>query len=239
VLEIRQAMIDAGRQTAADEEKRKKNSDSLRKLWQDEDYREAALKRLEHARKFSVGPLNELRVTQEYRDYMSRVKKDFWASEKGIKLREFMKTKEFHDLVSEPTKAGLSRPEVRRALSESSSRLVELGIIGGSKNTMREWIEDPLTLEQIYVHSSWEKAFVEVMFKKGEPVVRNHGLRIDYIDECGAARLYTPDFTSLDGNIVYEIKGRMTLRDEFKFNAAEKWCSSQGKVFVVIVEKPQ
>lgn len=65
-------------------------------------------------------------------------------------------------------------------------------------------------------------------------IVRKHGIRIPYVDEEGSEHYYSPDFLSLDGAKLYEVKGWTSARGLIKFEAAHAWCSFRGMEFIVI-----
>lgn len=71
------------------------------------------------------------------------------------------------------------------------------------------------------MHSSWETSFLMRCIEENYPVTKEHNIVIDYIQEDGTQHRYIPDFKSLEENILFEVKGHMTLNDEIKLLVAE------------------
>ena len=74
------------------------------------------------------------------------------------------------------------------------------------------------------MHSSWETRFLDSCIELSIPVTKQHGIRIPYVDPNGVERTYVPDFITLDGKTLYEVKGYASPVDREKWRATMTWC---------------
>jgi hypothetical protein len=114
--------------------------------------------------------------------------------------------------------------EKRKRQSERACDLLEQGKIGPQAPYKAEWKLNPFTGKEEYMHSSWETRFLDECIDKSIPVTKQHGIRIPYVDPNGLERTYIPDFLTLDGRTLYEVKGNETEVDREKWRATMAWC---------------
>jgi hypothetical protein len=114
--------------------------------------------------------------------------------------------------------------EKRKRQSERACDLLEQGKIGPQAPYKVEWKLNPFTGREEYMHSSWETRFLDECIVKSVPVTKQHGIRIPYVDPNGLERTYIPDFLTLDGRTLYEVKGNETEVDREKWRATMAWC---------------
>ncbi len=129
------------------------------------------------------------------------------------------------------------RPESaakRKIQSDRAIDLLEQGKIGPQAPYKAEWKLNPFTGREEYMHSSWETRFLDESVERGIPVTKQHGIRIPYTDPNGLERIYIPDFLSLDGKTLYEIKGYETDTDREKWRATMTWCLQHDAVHEVV-----
>lgn len=112
----------------------------------------------------------------------------------------------------------------RKLQSSRACDLLEQGKIGPQAPYKTEWKLNPFTGKEEYMHSSWETRFLDSCIELGNPVTKQHGVRIPYVDPNGVERIYIPDFLALDGKTLYEVKGYATPTDHKKWQAALLWC---------------
>lgn len=124
--------------------------------------------------------------------------------------------------------------EKRRLQSSRACDLLEQGKIGPQAPYRAEWKLNPFTGREEYMHSSWESRFLDECVERGIPVTKQHGVRIPYADPNGQERTYVPDFMSLDGLTLYEVKGHETESDREKWRATALWCLERGAVHRVV-----
>ena len=115
-------------------------------------------------------------------------------------------------------------PEMRMIWSTRACDLLEQGKIGPQAPYKAEWKFNPFTDREEYMHSSWETRFLDDCIEQQIPVTKQHGIRIPYVDPNGVERTYVPDFISLDGKTVYEVKGYTSDVDREKWRALMEWC---------------
>lgn len=234
VPEIRQMMIKSGRDAASDPAKRKKNSDAQKRLWEESpSWREASLKKLKHARETSPIGTRELYDDPKFRERMSEKQFEFWKSESGDKLRAYMKTSEFRKTMSDAMSIALADPSIKKKYSEHAAKMIEDGVIGPNKSKRSSCVNQHTNLTE-YFHSTWERLFFDQMELMGTPVTKNHGVRLIYVKPDGSTHTYIPDFVTLTGDVMYEVKGRMTNVDEIKFESAREFCRLHGMTFTVV-----
>ena len=115
-------------------------------------------------------------------------------------------------------------PKYRKKLSLHAIDLLEQGKIGPQAPYKTEWKMNPFTAKEEYMHSSWETRFLDSCVELQIPVTKQHGIRIPYVDPNGVERTYVPDFITLDGKTLYEVKGYASPVDREKWRAAISWC---------------
>jgi hypothetical protein len=114
--------------------------------------------------------------------------------------------------------------EKRKLQTDRAIELLEQGKIGPQAPYRAEWKLNPFTRKEEYMHSSWETRFLESCIELQIPVTKQHGIRIPYVDPNGVERTYIPDFLTLDGKTLYEVKGHATPVDHAKWRATMLWC---------------
>jgi hypothetical protein len=124
--------------------------------------------------------------------------------------------------------------EKRKRQTDRACELLEQGKIGPQAPYRAEWKLNPFTGREEYMHSSWETKFLDECAERGVPVTKQHGVKIPYIDPNGHERTYIPDFLSLDGKTLYEVKGYETETDRSKFRAAMAWCLQNDAHYEII-----
>lgn len=117
-----------------------------------------------------------------------------------------------------------SSAEKRKLQTDRAIDLLEQGKIGPQAPYKAEWKFNPFTDREEYMHSSWETHFLDDCIEQQIPVTKQHGIRIPYVDPNGVERTYVPDFISLDGKTVYEVKGYTSDVDREKWRALMEWC---------------
>jgi hypothetical protein len=196
-----------------------------------------------------------IRSEQQRKNYSKGAKKR-WELH-GDNLRSMMKTPEYRqsqrdaNIISYATtdraektsqsvrKFWQSDSEItkqrRKEASNRAIQLLEIGKIGPQAPFKAEWILNPFTNQQEYMHSSWETLFLNECIKSNFPVTKAHLIRIAYLLPDGSEHIYVPDFVSIDGsNLLIEIKGRRTEVDDIKFKACKAWCVQNGYEVVMI-----
>ncbi len=161
----------------------------------------------------------------------------------GEKLRVMMQTFEYRESQSNAQKlanecnpvlkakriAGLRKfwssdsTLTRRRRKEASDRaivLLEQNKIGPRAPFKCCWHDNPFTGKAEYMHSSWETEFLQRCIDEGYPVTKDHGIRIPYQQTDGTWHQYLPDFKAIEENVLFEVKGNMTVNDELKLRAA-------------------
>jgi hypothetical protein len=124
--------------------------------------------------------------------------------------------------------------EKRRLQSSRAIDLLDQGKIGPQAPYRAEWKLNPFTGREEYMHSSWETRFLDECAERGVPVTKQHGIRIPYVDPNGLERTYVPDFLSLDGRTLYEVKGYETDTDREKWRATMAWCLANDATHEVV-----
>lgn len=230
---IRQKMIDEGRRAAADPEKIKVTSRKVAAKWQEPEYRAKMLEHLKHVHEHGDKSYHS---DPAYRKAISDAKKEFWKSPEGAKTREYMKSADFHNVVSKGTRIGMASEEVRREISLRASKNQMLGIIGPNL-TKRSWKVNPFTNEIEHYDSGWEELLVEEAFKRNKPIIRNKSVIVPYVSSDGKSKNSVPDFISVSGKTLIEVKGMMTQNDVLKIKAYDKFCQKHGMMFVLFENK--
>lgn len=122
----------------------------------------------------------------------------------------------------------------RKLQTERAIILLEQGKIGPQAPYKAEWKLNPFTGKEEYMHSSWESRFLDECVEQNVPVTKQHGVRIAYTDPNGLERTYIPDFLTLDGKTLYEVKGYETETDREKWHATMSWCLANDAHLEVI-----
>jgi len=126
---------------------------------------------------------------------------------------------------------------LRKEASERALKLLEEGKIGPQAPFKREWVHNPWSGKDEYMHSSWESSFFQTCLKRGYPVFKSHGITIPYVHPDGSQRTYVPDFYAPDDRVLYEVKGRHDEVDTAKWEAAARFCEEKGWRFEVLFEE--
>ena len=126
---------------------------------------------------------------------------------------------------------------LRADASARAVKLLEEGKIGPQAPFKTEWILNPFTGEQEFMHSSWESSFLLACIARGYHVTKSHGVTIPYKHPDGTERTYIPDFYAPEDRVLYEVKGRHDEVDEAKWEAAEAYCRKQGWKFEILFEE--
>lgn len=155
----------------------------------------------------------EIMASEEYRENMSVSVKEAFKNEE-VKQRQ----------IDGMRKWWKDNPELRAVYSQRACDLLEQGKIGPQAPYKTEWKMNPFTGKEEYMHSSWETRFLDTCIELDTPVTKQHGIRIPYVDPNGIEHVYIPDFLTLDGKTLYEIKGHKTATDRKKWQATMKWC---------------
>jgi hypothetical protein len=158
-------------------------------------------------------PRRETMASDEYRENMRQISKE------TSKRPEVMEKKSHW-----ANMWWKNNPEMRAVWSERAIDLLEQSKIGPQAPYKSEWKFNPFTDKEEYMHSSWETRFLDECVERVVPVTKQHGIRIPYTDPNGLDRTYIPDFLSLDGKVLYEIKGYETEIDKKKRQAMIQWC---------------
>jgi len=179
--------------------------------------------------------------TNEMKERYSKASKSRW-SDPNDPRHEIMASDEYRTNMSNSIKETFKNPEVRqrhadgmlnwwkdntelRAIySKRACDLLEQGKIGPQAPYKTEWKLNPFTGKEEYMHSSWETRFLDSCIELSIPVTKQHGIRIPYVDPNGVERTYVPDFITLDGKTLYEVKGHETDTDREKWRATMTWC---------------
>lgn len=129
--------------------------------------------------------------------------------------------------------------EQRQKFRDHAFRLLDAGLIGPQAPYKAEWVDNPFTNQQEYMHSSWETAFLQRCIKESFPVTKKHDIRIAYTDPNRIERVYIPDFVGLEQPILFEIKGHRDEVVDTKEKACLEWCEKNGFELVMIEKKVQ
>lgn len=207
-----------------------------------------------HGKTGADSPIFGIKRTEEQLENYKRGARKRW-SKHGDKLRGMMQTDEYKTAMSQSQLVVQQRSSVKKKKSEWSLkwwqnnpaardewreraiRLLEEGKIGPQAPFKAEWVVNPFTGKQEYMHSSWELEFLIENVRLGNPVTKVHGIRINYEDHTGKQRTYIPDFLGLDDKTLYEVKGWEAEIDKAKWKAAKLWCMVNPEIaraFVVL-----
>jgi hypothetical protein len=124
--------------------------------------------------------------------------------------------------------------QLRKEASDRAVRLLEEGKIGPQAPYKAEWVRNPWSGADEWMHSSWETAFLQSCAARGYPVFKSHGITIPYRHPDGTEHTYVPDFYASDDRTLYEVKGWHDGVDTAKWEAAAAWCSERGFNFCVL-----
>ena len=128
-------------------------------------------------------------------------------------------------------------PEFREEKRQLAIRLLEAGLIGPQAPFKTEWMHNPFTGQDEYMHSSWETAFLQKCIEQDFPVTKKHDIRIPYVDPNGIERTYVPDFMGLKCPILFEVKGHRDDTVNAKEAACLQWCEANCYELVMVEEK--
>jgi len=165
----------------------------------------------------------EIMTSAAYRENMRKISKEVSQRPEVIAKKSTWSTKWWEE-----------NPEMRRVWSDRAIDLLEQGKIGPQAPYKAEWKLNPFTGKEEYMHSSWETRFLDECIERDMPVTKQHSIRIPYFDPNGLERVYIPDFLTLDGKTVYEIKGYETDNDREKWRALMAWCLENDTRYEVV-----
>ena len=211
-----------------------------------------------HGKTGDKSPIYGIRRTAEQLKNYSVGSKKRWEKH-GDKLREMMKTPEYSKANSEAQKMSYVKDPslrqkrregvhrfwstspfaalLRKEAADRAVKLLEAGLIGPQAPFKTQWILNPFTGQEEFMHSSWETSFLEAAVARGYKVTKAHGITIPYTHPDGSQRTYVPDFYAPDDRVLYEVKGRHDEVDEAKWAAAETFCRERGMKFAVLFEE--
>lgn len=180
----------------------------------------------------AIGKANSINMTR----YMAENPEI--AKEKGKQLRSTW-TPEVEARRIEATREAYRNltDEQRKKFSDHAIRLLELGKIGPQAPYRAEWVLNPFTNKQEYMHSSWETLFLERCVSVGVPVTKSHSIRISYTGPDSKTHDYVPDFITTDDwpdRILFEVKGQEDEWDVLKEIAGRDWCTQNNFQYVKI-----
>ena len=179
------------------------------------------------------------------RDIISQSSKELWKDneyrEKSTKSRiEVNARPGMRKRKSEKTKQTYKdNPQLREKAQERAIKNIQNGILGvGTFKT--EWKHNPFTQKEEFMGSSYETKFLDKCIEFDVPVTKKHDIKINYFDIDGIEHIYLPDFISLDGMRVYEIKGykNTDITVKLKKQSALKWCEANNKKYIFL-DKPR
>jgi hypothetical protein len=169
--------------------------------------------------------------TEEHKMKYREAAKIRWEGSAGNKMRELMKGEEYSKKQSEAQKVvytttnhaekvskGINRfwssddPRVEQLREQASDRACDLlsqNKIGPHAPFKCEWIFNPFTDKEEYMHSSYETEFLRRCIEAGVPTTKEHQIRIPYVNVNGKPAKYIPDFVMYHLREVHEVKGKM------------------------------
>lgn len=166
--------------------------------------------------------LRMMMKTEEYRIAQANAQRISWETSPDRRTKTTAAVHRFWSSDSEETRAA------RKAASERAIVQLELGQIGPQAPYKAQWMTNPFTGRDEYMHSSWETAFLEHCIQHQYPVTKKHDLRIPYVDSEGVERTYVPDFIGLEEKIVFEVKGQVDVNVGLKQAALDAWSTING-----------
>jgi len=167
--------------------------------------------------------------SNEYREMQANAQYRSYETKPGQREKRKVSVNRFWSADTEETRIA------RKNASEHAIKLLNEGKIGPQAPFKTQWITNPFTGKEEYMHSSWELAFLEKCIKEQYPVTKVHELRIQYIGSDGHDRTYVPDFIGIEENVVFEVKGHMTENDKCKLNALRIWAE-KNQFEIVLIE---
>ena len=183
--------------------------------------------------KKAIGKANSINMTR----YM--IEHPEHAKEKGRQLRSTWTPEREANRIEASKRASANLTnEQRQFFREHALRLLEVGLIGPQAPFKTQWMHNPFTGQDEYMHSSWESAFLQRCIEQGFPVTKKHDIRISYTDPNGVERTYVPDFVGLESPVIFEVKGRRDETVDLKEAACREWCEENGYELFMIEEKP-
>lgn len=230
-VEIKKLMLDGSRKVQSDPDIKKRISQSVKKWWSEPKNADKAKKIIDRWFPALQKGHAVARKKKSYKDSLSHRLCNQWSNEWGIKMRDIFDTDEFRDKVSASVTEALASPDIREKLSKHAAKLQANGIIGPNM-TKRSWMINPFIMKKEHLDSGWERLFLECAIDRNIAIVRNYDVFIQY-EEGKNKRIYVPDFVSLSGRTLIEIKGMKTLTDELKLSAGELYCNKNNLAFVV------
>lgn len=227
-------------------------SKSVKKLYEDPDYREFISRRTKEGMSRWIADNKD---KFEYKKYERKTNSDvelFELKSKNSKNR--WKDETFREKVSNSLKkASLLNNESRKKslikmwndrsdeeresiatkISQTKSKLIasgELVISHGNKKYKKGYYGDE------WYDSSYELKRMKQLDGMGVSWTKKHNIIIKYIDVDGKKRNYIPDFF-IDDKIIEEIKGYITKTDIQKSKYAKKFCKDNNMTYVFLCGK--
>lgn len=161
----------------------------------------------------------------ELRKFCSRscADKDFGSKQIGCK-------NSFHNISDES----------RKNMGSKISKKIRKRILDGefTPNITNSWSNSKISVningELKFVRSSWE-AYFYILNKD----LSYELIRIPYLDEkTNKVRSYITDFCDFNNKIIYEIKPKTRVKDNFlKIKEAKKWCEINSYSYVIITQE--
>ena len=192
--------------------------------------------------------------TEEHKTKYREASKIRWKGPTGDKIREHMKGEAYSKKQSEANKIsyattdkalkisqGINRfwssddPRVEVLREQASDRacdLLSLNKIGPHAPFKCQWVLNPFTAKEEYMHSSYETKFLQRCIEADIPTTKEHQIRIPYVNSKGKSAQYVPDFVMYHLKEIHEVKGKMDEDDYLKIAAAEAWCFANGWSYV-------
>ena len=224
-------MIEGSAAAANDPEERLRRSNYNKQWWADPTNKEKRGPRIEHWLKFLQAGHAIVCNTEEYKNKLSNRLKKQWLGKWGTDRREYCASTDFRQHVSEGTKIALDNDVIREKLSILASNNQANGVIGPNK-TRRLWHMNPFTNVEEHFDSGWEVCVFNEAVKRNIAITRSTKTIIPY-EFNGRKHRYVPDFVSMTGKTLIEVKGMKTNIDELKIQAAIEFCELNNIVFVL------
>ena len=230
--EIRNKMIEAGRVAANDETVRQKLSQAALAWWRNPDNAEHAKEIVSKWQSALHEGHRRASATPEYRNKLRERMVTNWSGEWGEHQRVVLSSPENRERISAATKVALDDDSIRERLSILASNNQARGVIAANR-TKRCWLLNPFTGAEEHFDSGWEVKVLEEAIRRGIPLKRNRDTVIPYVAEDGRRHRYVPDFVTLSGKTIIEVKGRATDRDALKLASAADYCLTNDLRLVV------
>lgn len=126
--------------------------------------------------------------------------------------------------------------EAKKKYSLAAIKRIKENNLGSGYPYKCEYVLNKHTNEMEFMHSSWEKIFLEWSYLNDIKITKKHNIVIDYEYKSNFKK-YFPDFLDLKNKTIYEIKGQMKDIDKVKIRFAKSWCLHNGYEFKVIGKK--